>query len=76
MKEEKSQNFEEEMLKLETIVTQLEKGDLSLDDSVKKFEEGINISKECNKMLEVAEKKISILLEKDGELEEESFVSE
>lgn len=76
MKEEKKQNFEEEMIKLEAIVTELEKGDLSLDDSVKKFEEGINISKECNKMLENAEKKITILLEKDGKLEEENFVSE
>ena len=76
MKEEKTQSFEDEMIKLETIVTELEKGDLSLDDSVKKFEEGINISKECNKMLETAEKKISILLENDGEITEESFVSE
>lgn len=76
MKEEKEKSFEEEMEKLETIVTELEKGDLSLDDSVKKFEEGINISKKCNEMLETAEKKISILLEKDGELKEENFVSE
>ena len=76
MKEDKAQSFEDEMVKLETIVTELEKGDLSLDDSVKKFEEGINISKECNKMLETAEKKISILLEKDGEITEESFISE
>ena len=76
MKEEKNQNFEEEMIKLENIVTELEKSDLSLDDSVKKFEEGINISKECNKMLETAEKKISILLENDGGIEEESFISE
>lgn len=75
MKEDKK-NFEEEMIKLETIVTELEKGELSLDDSVKKFEEGINISKECNKILESAEKKISILLENNGELEEEDFVSE
>jgi len=75
MKEEKK-SFEEEMAKLETIVTELEKGDLSLDDSVKKFEEGINISKDCNSMLETAEKKISILLENDGEITEESFVSE
>lgn len=75
MKEEKK-SFEEEIKKLETIVTELETGDLSLDDSVKKFEEGINISKECNKMLETAEKKITILLENDGEIAEESFVSE
>lgn len=66
--------FEESMKNLETIVTELEKGELSLDESVKKFEEGIKISKECNSILEKAEKKISILLEKDGELTEENFV--
>lgn len=65
--------FEEEMKKLEDIVAELEKGELNLDDSVKKFEEGMKISKECNKMLESAEKKITILLEKDGKLEEENF---
>ncbi|MBR3162819.1 MAG: exodeoxyribonuclease VII small subunit [Clostridia bacterium] len=75
MKEEKKE-FETEMNKLENIVTELEKGELSLDESVKKFEEGINISKECNKMLETAEKKISILLENDGELQEDNFISE
>lgn len=76
MKEENKISFEKEMEKLEVLVTELEKGDLSLDESVKKFEEGIKISKECNEMLEEAEKKISILIEKDGELEEENFVSE
>lgn len=69
-------NFEDEMKKLEGIVTELEKGELNLDDSVAKFEEGIKISKECNKILQAAEKKIAILLEKDGELEEEDFEEE
>ena len=45
-------NFEEAMKKLEQITAELEKGDLSLDESVKKFEEGIKLSKECNKILE------------------------
>ncbi|MBR3249380.1 MAG: exodeoxyribonuclease VII small subunit [Clostridia bacterium] len=76
MEDKNKVTFEESMKNLETIVTELEKGDLSLDDSVKKFEEGIKISKECNSILESAEKKISILLEKDGELTEESFVGE
>ena len=67
MGEKKEESFEE------AIVTELEKGELNLDDSVKKFEEGIKISKECNEMLEKAEKKISILLEKDGNIEEENF---
>ena len=69
-------NFEDNMEKLEKIVTELEKGELNLDDSMSKFEEGIKISKECNKILEEAEKKITILLEKDGNIEEENFTAE
>jgi len=66
-------NFEENMENLETIVTELEKGDLNLDDSISKFEQGIKIAKECNKMLEDAEKKITILLKNDDEVEEKNF---
>lgn len=68
-----SLSFESNMENLEKIVLELEKGDLSLDESIAKFEDGIKISKKCNKMLEDAEKKITILLEKDGVVEEESF---
>ena len=46
---------------------------MNLDESLAKFEEGMKLSKECNKMLEDAEKKITILLEKDGEINEENF---
>lgn len=71
---EKNESFEELMQTLENIVQTLEKGDLNLDDSVSKFEEGMKISKQCNKMLEDSEKRISILLEKsNGEIEEENF---
>ena len=71
-----SKSFEEQMEKLEEIIGELEKGDLNLDDSVSKFEEGIKISKECNKILEEAEKKITILVNKDGEISEENFETE
>ena len=71
MKEEKS--FEELMDDLENIAEALESDKLNLDDSMKKFEEGMKISKLCNEKLENAEKKISILLEKDGEIKEENF---
>ena len=70
------ENFEDSMKKLETIVTELEKGDLNLDDSMAKFEEGMKIAKQCNNILEDAEKKITILLEEDGELKEEKFETE
>lgn len=66
-------NFENNMEDLEKIVFELEKGDLNLDDSISKFELGIKLSKECNKILEDAEKKITILLEKNDELVEEDF---
>lgn len=68
-----SKSFEEKMEDLEKIVKELEKGDLNLDNSVSKFEEGIKISKECNKILEEAEKKITILLNQDGQIKEENF---
>lgn len=68
-------SFEENMEKLEKIVTELEKGNLNLDDSVKKFEEGIKLSKECNEILEQAEKKITILLEKNEETIEKEFIT-
>ena len=70
------ENFEESMKKLENIVTELENGNLNLDESVKKFEEGMKIAKQCNIILEDAEKKITTLLERDGELKEEDFDAE
>lgn len=69
-------NFEEYMRTLEIIVKELEDGKLNLDETVSKFEEGINISKECNKILEEAEKKITILINKDSEVKEENFEME
>lgn len=68
--------FEEQMEALENIVNELEKGDLNLDDSVTKFEEGMKLSKDCNKILEQAEKKITILLQEDGNVTEEEFKTE
>jgi len=66
-------NFEENMEELEKIVQDLEKGDLNLEDSIKKFEEGMELSKKCSEILEKAEKKITILIKKDDKIEEEDF---
>lgn len=66
-------NFEETMKKLEEIVQELEKGSLNLDESVKMFEEGIKLSKQCNEILQNAEKKITILINNESELKEEEF---
>ena len=70
-------SFEEQIQELEKIINELENGNLNLDISVIKFEEGMKISKECNKMLENAEKKITILLnDENGEKKEENFETE
>ncbi len=70
-------SYEEQIQELEKIINELENGNLNLDDSVAKFEEGMKISKECNKMLENAEKKITILLnDGNGEKQEENFETE
>lgn len=66
--------FEYAMARLETIVAELEKGDLPLDDSLKIFEEGIRLSKTCLKMLEDAERKVEILVQdKDGKKRIQAF---
>ena len=61
---------------LEKIATELENGDLSLEDSVSKFEEGMKLSKQCNDLLENDKKRITILLKDGEETKEESFVQE
>lgn len=72
---EENISFEDKMKKLEEIAVELEKGDLDLDSSVTKFEEGMKLSKECSGMLEKAEKKIIMLIKgENGELAEENFV--
>ena len=69
---ENTKTFEENLKELETIVSELEKGELTLEDAISKFEKGIKVSKECNSKLEDAEKKINILLEgKEQEFEVE-----
>ena len=72
----KDVNFEELIEKLEEITNKLEKEQLSLDESVKLFEEGMQISKECNSKLEDAEKRITILINKNDEIKEENFIPE
>lgn len=53
--------FEEALKKLEKIVEDLEKGDLSLDEALKKYQEGIELSRLCSQRLENAKKKIDVL---------------
>lgn len=67
-------NFEESLKKLETIVAQLEQGDLALEDSLKLFEEGVNLSDACKRELEAAEGKVQLLVsQRDGAVKLEPF---
>ena len=56
------QKFEDAFRKLESIVKKLEDGNLSLEESLKAFEEGVRLSRFCSKKLDEAEKKVEILL--------------
>ncbi len=65
--------FEESLQRLEKIVTELEKGDVSLDHTLELFDEGMKLSSSCRKELEEAEGKVEILLKRDGKLHPEAF---
>jgi exodeoxyribonuclease VII small subunit len=63
---EKKPDFEFALARLEEIVGKLENANLSLDDAMKLFEEGVQLSRDCQKYLEQAEGKVEILLKKAG----------
>jgi exodeoxyribonuclease VII small subunit len=66
--------FEDALKKLEKIVTDLEDGSLSLDDALGRYEEGIKLSRLCAKRLELAKKKVEILMKsEDGSVELKPF---
>jgi exodeoxyribonuclease VII small subunit len=65
--------FEEALARLEEITHELEAGDLSLEKSLKKFDEGIKLAEFCSAQLTEAKAKVEILLEKDGKLESTPF---
>ncbi len=66
-------NFEENMEQLEKIVQELEAGKLNLDESIKKFEEGMKLSKKCTEILDNAEKKITVLTKNGDKIKEENL---
>ena len=65
--------FEECLERLEKIVAELEKGDVSLDRALELFDEGMQLSGSCRKELEEAEGKVEILLKRNGKLQPEPF---
>ncbi len=65
--------FEECLQQLESIVDQLEKGNLPLEQALKLFEQGVELSNNCRKELEQAEGKVEVLLRQNGKLQAEPF---
>lgn len=65
--------FESALTRLEQITDELENGELSLEASLKKFDEGIKLADFCNTKLSEARTKVDILLEKNGELDAQPF---
>lgn len=65
-KKSKTPDFEQALRELEGIVERMEKGDLSLDESLRQFERGVNLSRSCQQSLEAAEQKVQILLQKNA----------
>ena len=63
---EKKQTFETSLQELEKIVRKLEDGDLSLEESLKLFEDGVKISRECQERLNQAERRIEVLLKDEN----------
>ena len=67
--------FEEAIEKLEEIVNSLESGDFALEESLKLYEEGVKLVNLCNKKITNVENSVKILMNSDGELVEEDFIS-
>lgn len=66
-KKSKQTDFEQSLKELESIVDSMEKGEMSLEDSLKAFEQGINLTHSCQKSLKDAEQKVEILMKKNGD---------
>lgn len=71
-KKASSTNFETQLTELETIVEQLETGELPLEDALKVFEKGVKLSRQCQQLLSEAEQKVTILMDN----QEQDFLDE
>ncbi|AYN95893.1 MULTISPECIES: exodeoxyribonuclease VII small subunit [Pseudomonas] len=73
MARKKAPDFEHSLAELQTLVERLESGELSLEESLGAFEQGIRLTRECQSALSQAEQKVQILLERDGVMTEAPF---
>lgn len=69
-------NFEAALEELERLVEQMEQGDMTLEESLKSFERGIQLTRRCQQALKEAEQRIQILLQENGATTLEPFTDE
>lgn len=67
--------FESALQELENLVEEMEKGDMSLEDTLKHFEQGISLTRACQQALKKAEQQVEILIQKSGNTEIQPFDS-
>ena len=70
MIKEKEKTFEEKLKELETIVNELESGEIDLDSSIEKYTIAMKLVKECDKKLKTVEEKVNKIVTENGSLEE------
>ena len=75
-KKTQAPSFEQALAELETLVDAMDKGDLALEDSLKSFERGVELTRICQKALADAEQKVRILTEKSVDAELQPFSSD
>jgi exodeoxyribonuclease VII small subunit len=68
-------HFEQSLAELESLVERMESGEMSLEDSLKEFEQGIKYTRDCQNALTKAEQKVQLLLQKNGQMEAQPFNS-
>ena len=66
-------SFEHSLARLETLVTQMEQGDLPIEEALTLFEEGVRLTRECQQILDQAEQKVQFLVENGTQLESRPF---
>jgi len=70
------EKFEEALEKLEEIVKRMEAGEMTLEESLKAFEEGIKLARLCAKKLDEADRRVELLIRQEGELVTKPFAEE
>ncbi len=71
--ESKALEFEQALAELEALVARLERGDLPLDEALKTFERGVELTRHCQDSLKAAQQRVEILLKRNGRPEPEAF---